>query len=150
MIKFGDNIIRADMIKVIQKCGDQILVRLRGEEYDLFANISFDDAVDILTSAGQLINPPAGEDPVQFILSDEELFEASELQAQGFSYMARDKDDKLFAFVSKPNYDGVYWSPQPEDELEPALVEGAFAFISADDDEPTAISVLFSAENCDE
>ncbi|MBQ6756801.1 MAG: hypothetical protein IJP43_07690 [Oscillospiraceae bacterium] len=150
MIKFGDNIIRADMIKVIQKCGDQILVRLRGEEYDLFANISFDDAVDILTSAGLLINPPAGEDPIQFILSDEELFEASELQAQGFSYMARDKDDKLFAFVSKPDYDGVYWSPKPDDELEPTLVEGAFAFISADDDEPTAISDLLTVETCDE
>ena len=146
MIKFGDHIIRADMITVIQKCGAQILVKLRGEEYDLLANISFDDAAAVLAAARLLINPPEGEDPIRFILSDEELFEASELLAQGFSYMARDKDDKLFAFVSKPDYDGVYWSPQPEDELEPALVEGAFACISADDDEPTAISDLLGME----
>ena len=62
-----------------------------------------------------------------------------ELAADGYKYLARDKDGKLFAFRHKPKYGGFYWDdPDPA----PALQVDGLSFISEEDEEPTEISSL--------
>ena len=69
----------------------------------------------------------------------EEVAKLTELAGDGYKFLARDKDGRLYAFVHKPEYGGFYWEDPKRDS---ALQVDGLTFISEDDEEPTEISSL--------
>jgi hypothetical protein len=73
-------------------------------------------------------------------LSEDEEKELRAFYDQGFEYIARDCDNKLFAYKEEPCRDGGYWfSPGG---TQPVAVEGAFLFVDADAREARSIAWL--------
>ena len=75
-------------------------------------------------------------------LTDDELAKLRDLEADGYRYMARDKDGKLFAFRQKPEYDGAYWNDPGPQNAGVFRIYGGFNFIEKDADEPAEIYTL--------
>ena len=110
--------------------------------YSILTDATMDEAEDALIDAGVVTDltaeQEADESPIP-PLHDEELAKLTELASDGYKYLARDKDGKLYAFRHKPKYGGFYWDdPDPA----PALQVDGLTFISEDDKEPTEISNL--------
>jgi elongation factor P hydroxylase len=98
---------------------------------------TMDEAEAALIDAGY-IEPPEGDDAVE--LSEDEEKELRAFYDQGFEYIARDCDNKLFAYKEEPCRDGGYWfSPGG---TQPVAVEGAFLFVDADAREARSIAWL--------
>ncbi|MBQ6359408.1 MAG: hypothetical protein IJI97_10760 [Clostridia bacterium] len=119
----------------------KICVMLRNT-YSILTDATMDEAEDALIDAGVVTDltaeQEADESPIP-PLHDEELAKLTELASDGYKYLARDKDGKLYAFRHKPKYGGFYWDdPDPA----PALQVDGLTFISEDDKEPTEISSL--------
>lgn len=107
----------------------------------IWIDATMDEAEAALIDAGVvtdlLTDLEPDDSPLQ--LTDEESERLRELESDGYKYLARDKDGKLYAFRQKPVFRGFYWV-----ELEPvsdnALQVGEdFDFIQWDDAEPTEI-----------
>lgn len=112
-------------------------IRLRGNSGSLPVHTTMDEAEAALIDAGY-IEPLEGDDAVE--LSEEEEQELRAFYDQGFAYIARDCDNKLFAYKEEPCRDGGYWfSPGG---TQPVAVEGAFLFVDADAREPRSIAWL--------
>lgn len=75
-------------------------------------------------------------------MTNEEIARLYVLESDGYAYLARDKDGKLFAFRRRPEYGGFYWSDPSPFGASALQVDERFAFIGEDDSEPTEISEL--------
>lgn len=114
-----------------------IWIRLRGNSGSLQAHTTMDEAEAALIDAGY-IEPLEGDDAVE--LSEDEEKELRAFYDQGFEYIARDCDNKLFAYKEEPCRDGGYWfSPGG---TQPVAVNGAFHFVDADAREARSIAWL--------
>ena len=106
---------------------------------NVWAEATMDEAEAALIDAGYIENPyPENDTPD---LTDGELEVAIELLDDGFIFLARDGDGKLYAFRYRPDRDGAYWNSSMTDE-KPRRVNDGFDFISSEDAEPWRISEL--------
>ena len=97
----------------------------------------------LLTGAGALAPeedaPAWPEDDIPALL---------QLREEGYRFLARDGDGKLFSYRHAPELDGVYWTPvsPADDEVKP-LGRDAFGFVAPDDKEPFDIQELYDYIN---
>lgn len=108
-----------------------IWIRLRGNTGSLQAHTTMDEAEAALIDAGVIENPYPEETFETPALSDEERIELESLDAQGYEYLARDVDGKLYAYKCEPGReDGYYFSPGCQ---QPEPVAGDFLCVDADE-----------------
>ena len=103
-----------------------------------WAEATMDEAEAALIDAGVIENPYPEEAFEAPALSDNERIELEALDAQGYEYIARDADGKLYAYKCEPGRaDGYYFA---RGAAEAEKVEGAFDCV--DFDEAWSISFL--------
>lgn len=98
-----------------------------------------------LIDAGCIENPyPEDEDPPA--MTEDELDELRTLSSDGFGFLARDYDRRLYAYRNCPERDAVGWfDPRLSTDGGTVRVCGEFLFVSEHDAEPTEIAPLLSA-----
>ena len=88
---------------------------------------TLDEAEAALIDAGLIENPYPEDDDTAPELSTEERVELEAFDAQGFAWLARDADGKVFAYKEKPALEnGYFFSPGA---TQPVQAVGAFAFL---------------------
>lgn len=103
---------------------------------------TMDEAEAALIDAGLIENEYGGGDPG---LNEGELGLLAALDAEGYEWLARDGDGKLYAFRSKPTKDGVYWEDGSDpSQFRPRFIPEGFDFINANDDTPWSIAYLLA------
>lgn len=73
----------------------------------IFCEVSEPELVAVMTELGLL--PDTRPPETLAVLSDYEEDELRHLYAMGFSWIARDKDGKAWAYKSRPELLGAYW-----------------------------------------
>lgn len=103
-----------------------IFIQMRGSTGSLCAHTTMDEAEAALIDAGYIENPyPENEEAPE--LSTEEHVELEAFDLQGFAWLARDADGKVFAYKEKPALEnGYFFSPGA---TQPVQAVGAFAFL---------------------
>ena len=92
---------------------------------------AMDEAEAALIDAGVIETPYPEEAFEAPALSDNERIELEALDAQGYEYIARDADGKLYAYKCEPGRaDGYYFA---RGAAEAEKVEGAFDCVDADE-----------------
>lgn len=95
------------------------------------AQAAMDEAEAALIDAGVIENPYPEEAFEAPALSDNERIELEALDAQGYEYIARDADGKLYAYKSEPGREGgYYYAPGA---TSPEKVAGDFLFVEPDE-----------------
>jgi len=89
-------------------------------------NTTLDEAEAALIDAGYIENPYPEDDPAPE-LSAEERVELEAFDAQGFAWLARDEDGKVFAYKEKPALEGGYFFTPGSSQ--PVQAAGAFSFL---------------------
>ena len=121
----------------------QICITLRTAP-GIWTDATMDEAEAALIDAGVMTDLTAGDDePPLPDMDDEEMEQLVELHDNGYNYLARDKDGKLFAYMNKPTYDGAYWDDH-EPVFCPKLIGEGFSFIGETDKEPVDIHLILS------
>lgn len=111
------------------------IVLANGECFE--AQAAMDEAEAALIDAGVIENPYPEDALETPALSDNERIELEALDAQGYEYIARDADGKLYAYKCEPGRaDGYYFA---RGAAEAEKVEGAFDCVDFDE----AWSILF-------
>lgn len=149
LIKIGNALVDPNEIAVIQpdrtkRLSDDdnsthIFIELRNGG-SIRIEAAMDEAEAALIDAGVMTDLTADHDPV-LPLTDAEVEKLYELESDGYKYLARDKDGKLYAFLHKPKYGGFYWD---DPDLVPALQVDGLSFVSETDEEPTEICSILS------
>ncbi len=110
-----------------------INIWLRKNEQSVLVESTMDEAEAALIDA-DVIEDPA-DDPMALIVEEMELLE--QLDDEGYHFLARDRDGKLFAYRHMPTYDGAYWNPEtPVNDEVKALNRDACPFVTVDDAAP--------------
>lgn len=135
MIKIGDSYITTDAVTGISPDkydSGMLRVFLVGGK-TMYVKASMAEAEVALVDAG-LIEPCMSipEEDIGFLLSASDC---------GFIYVAKDKTDAVYVFRGKPEKHGAYWEAGGDAER---VCGGDFAWLSADDDEPTSIPDLLA------
>ncbi len=157
LIKIGNALVDPNEIAVIQPDRNErlseydksthILIELRNGG-SIWIEASMDEAEAALIDAGVVTDLTASEDTgfPSLHLTDEETEKLYELESDGYRFMARDQDGKLYAYRHKPEYGGFYWNdPSPSNAT--SLQIDDFSFIDQDNPEPTAICCLLNYPN---
>jgi len=101
-------------------------IRFRHDSSEMLVNTTLDEAEAALIDAGYIENPYPEDDPAPE-LSAEERVELEAFDAQGFAWLARDEDGKVFAYKEKPALeDGYFFTPG---STQPVQAAGAFSFL---------------------
>lgn len=137
MIKIGNAFIDPSEIAAVVDYSDpvhdeepEIEVFLRANSEPLLIRAAFDEAEAALIDAGYIEDP--GGDPIPE-MSAEEIKELADLNTRGYKFLARDGDDRLYAYMRKPKKDGAYWDDDPDPgQPKPARVNSDFEFIDDD------------------
>lgn len=147
LIKIGNALVDPNEIAVIQPDRNErlsdydksthILIELRNGG-SIWIEASMDEAEAALIDAGVVTDLIADPDPVP-PLTDAEVGRLCALDRDGYRYLARDKDGKLYAFRQKPVFKGFYWEESGPVSYNALQVGEDFAFINWDDAEPTEI-----------
>lgn len=117
----------------------QICITLR-QGGSFWIDAPMDEAEAALIDAGVIENPYPEPPEPEVELTDEEMAKLRDLESDGYLYLARDKDGKLFAFRHVPEYDGAYWNDPSINAAAGTLrIHEGFDFIDADAEEPTEI-----------
>lgn len=131
LIKIGDAWIDPQEIAMINDSYDshlevqpQICIHLRHGS-GTWIHSTMDEAEAALIDAG-LIEEPTCDEPPE--LTEAELTKLSQLYDNGYKYLARDGDGKLFAYMAKPNSDGIGFYPSSFTEKAAQVFE-AFNFL---------------------
>lgn len=117
LVKIGDCWVDPQEIALIRgdepgpdyqpNAGSQMLIQLR-RGAGIWITATMDEAEAALIDAGVIEEPTYDEPPE---LTEAELTKLSQLYDNGYKYLARDGDGKLFAYISEPNSDGVGFFP---------------------------------------
>lgn len=111
------------------------IILANGECFE--AQAAMDETEAALIDAGVIENPYPEDELETPALSDNERIELEALDAQGYEYIARDADGKLYAYKCEPGRaDGYYFA---RGAAEAEKVEGAFDCVDFDE----AWSILF-------
>ena len=131
LIKIGDAWIDPQEIACMREEIDSvdkthyIVTRFKNAGDDILITATMDEAEAALIDAG-LIEEPTYDVPPE--LTEAELTKLSALYDNGYKYLARDGDGKLFAYMTKPNSDGIGFYPSPFTEKAAQVFE-AFNFL---------------------
>lgn len=140
LIKIGDCFVNPEEIALIRgdepgpdyqpNAGSQMLIQLR-HGAGIWITATMDEAEAALIDAG-CIESPYPEDGLEApALSDNERIELEALDAQGYEYIARDADGKLYAYKGEPGREGgYYYAPGAST---PEKVNGDFLCVDADE-----------------
>ena len=136
LVKIGDCFVDPEQIQAVRDMfvpGDATptveIILANGECFE--AQAAMDEAEAALIDAGVIENPYPEEAFETPALSDEERIELEALDAQGYEYLARDVDGKLYAYKCEPGReDGYYFSPGCQ---QPEPVVGDFLCVDADE-----------------
>ena len=79
--------------------------------------------------------------PVSVELTADKIDKLNKALADGFRYIARDKNQQVFAYVKKPTKGSGQWD-QASGDANPLRIKGDFSWLSWEDDEPTEIALL--------
>ena len=143
LIKIGDCFVDPEQIQAVRDMFvpalDQTptieIILANGECFDVEA--AMDEAEAALIDAGVIENPYPEDALETPALSDNERIELEALDAQGYEYIARDADGKLYAYKCEPGRaDGYYFA---RGAAEAEKVEGSFDCVGFDE----AWSILF-------
>lgn len=143
LIKIGDCFVDPEQIQAVRDMFVPALdetptveiILANGECFE--AQAAMDEAEAALIDAGVIENPYPEDALETPALSDNERIELEALDAQGYEYIARDADGKLYAYKCEPGRaDGYYFA---RGAAEAEKVEGAFDCVDFDE----AWSILF-------
>jgi len=143
LIKIGDCFVDPEQIQAVRDMFVPALdetptveiILANGECFE--AQAAMDEAEAALIDAGVIENPYPEDELETPALSDNERIELEALDAQGYEYIARDADGKLYAYKCEPGRaDGYYFA---RGAAEAEKVEGAFDCVDFDE----AWSILF-------
>lgn len=132
LIKIGDAWVDPEEIAMVCDSYDShleihplICIHLRNGS-GTWIHSTLDEAEAALIDAGYIENPYPEDDPAPE-LSAEERVELEAFDAQGFAWLARDEDGKVFAYKEKPALeDGYFFTPG---STQPVQAAGAFSFL---------------------
>ena len=116
----------------------QICITLR-HGGSFWIDAPMDEAEAALIDAGAIENPYEDQDGDRPELTEGELAVLRDLESDGYNYLARDKDGKLYAFRNRPEYDGAYWSDPGAGSAGVLRVHEDFDFIDTGAEEPAEI-----------
>ncbi len=132
LIKIGDAWVDPEEIVAMRETIDDVdktryvITRFKNASDDLLIEATLDEAEAALIDAGYIENPYPEDDPAPE-LSTEERVELEAFDAQGFAWLARDADGKVFAYKEKPALEnGYFFSPGA---TQPVQAVGDFAFL---------------------
>ena len=137
LVKIGDCFVDPEQIQAVRDMFVPALdetptveiILANGECFE--AQATMDEAEAALIDASVIENPYPEEALETPALSDNERIELEALDAQGFEYLARDVDGKLYAYKCEPGReDGYYFSPGCQ---QPEPVAGDFLCVDADE-----------------
>lgn len=143
LIKIGDCFVDPEQIQAVRDMFVPALdetptveiILANGECFE--AQAAMDEAEAALIDAGVIENPYPEDALETPALSDNERIELEALDAQGYEYIARDADGKLYAYKCEPGRADGYYFARGASEAE--KVEGAFDCVDFDE----AWSILF-------
>lgn len=153
LIKIGTAYVDPSEISAIQPDRDnslpvyerapQICITLK-EGPSFWIDASMDEAEAALIDAGCIENPyPEAEDTPA--MTEDELEELRSLSHDGFGFLARDYDHRLYAYRNCPERDAVGWfDPRLSTDGGTVRVCGEFLFVSEHDAAPTEIAPLLA------
>lgn len=133
---------RDDSLQAYERAQQICIILKQGGSFR--ADATMDEAEAALIDAGCIENPyPEDEDPPA--ITEDELEELRSLSHDGFGYLARDYDHRLYAYRNCPERDAVGWfDPRLSTDGGTVRVCGEFLFVSEHDAEPTEIAPLLS------
>jgi len=132
LIKIGDAWVDPEEIVAMRETIDDVdktryvITRFKNAGDDLLIEATLDEAEAALIDAGYIENPYPEDDPAPE-LSAEERVELEAFDAQGFAWLARDEDGKVFAYKEKPALEGGYFFTPGS--TQPVQAAGAFSFL---------------------
>lgn len=132
LIKIGDAWVDPEEIVAMRETIDDVdktryvITRFKNAGDDLLIEATLDEAEAALIDAGYIENPYP-EDGLAPELSAEERVELEAFDAQGFAWLARDEDGKVFAYKEKPALEGGYFFTPGSSQ--PVQAAGAFSFL---------------------
>ena len=143
LIKIGDcfvdpeqiHAVRDMFVPALDETPTVEIILANGECFE--AQAAMDEAEAALIDAGVIENPYPEDALETPALSDNERIELEALDAQGYEYIARDADGKLYAYKCEPGRADGYYFARLAAEAE--KVEGAFDCVDFDE----AWSILF-------
>lgn len=134
---------RDDSLQAFERA-QQICVTLK-QGPSFWIDATMDEAEAALIDAGCIENPcPEDVDPP--VMTEDELEELRSLNRDGFSFLARDYDNWLFAYRNRPVHDALGWHSEAFMGRGLARVCGKFDFVSKHDAEPTEIAPLLAGD----
>lgn len=97
-----------------------------------------------------MLEPPADlpPDPAG-LLTDAEVVELSCAQVEGYAYVAKDQDGRVYAFKVMPEKRGAYWETPVGYSIDPHRLLGDYACLSFEDKEPVEIAQLLGVEDAE-
>ena len=131
LIKIGDAWVDPEEIVGVRedpvwKTKNWLKIRFRHDCAEMIVEGTLDEAEAALIDAGLIENPYPEEDEAPE-LSTEERVELGAFDVQGFAWLARDADGKVFAYKEKPVLEnGYFFAPGA---TQPVQAVGAFAFL---------------------
>ena len=133
---------RDDSLQAFERA-QQICVTLK-QGPSFWTDATMDEAEAALIDAGCIENPyPEDEDPPA--MTEDELDELRSLSHDGFGFLARDYDHRLYAYRNCPERDAVGWfDPRLSTDGGTVRVCGEFLFVSEHDAAPTEIAPLLA------
>lgn len=144
MIKLGDCIFNEDVVVLVKPTEDgkatSILLKYTGK---IRIEIPFEEAVGCFIAVG-LLPGAAGTDVIQ--VPSEDVLVLTQLHREGFRYLARDYDGKLFAYGCAPSK-GVFGWRANHREGTPKRVSKGCAFVTWDDEQPLSITAMLQDLN---
>ena len=143
LVKIGDcfvdpeqiHAVRDMFVPALDETPTVEIILANGECFE--AQAAMDEAEAALIDAGVIENPYPEDALETPALSDNERIELEALDAQGYEYIARDADGKLYAYKCEPGRADGYYFARGASEAE--KVEGAFDCVDFDE----AWSILF-------
>lgn len=144
MIKLGDYIVNEDVVVLVKPTeggkATSILLKYTAE---IRIEMPFEEAVGCFIEAG-ILPGAAGTDVVQ--VPSEDVLALTQLHREGFRYLARDYDGKLFAYGRAPSKGVLGWRADDR-EGSPKRVSKGCAFVTWDDEQPLSITAMLQDLN---
>lgn len=131
LIKIGNALVDPEEVVGVRDNPDWetknwLKIRFRHDSLEMIIEATLDEAEAALIDAGYIENPYP-EDDLAPELSAEERVELEAFDAQGFAWLARDEDGKVFAYKEKPALEGGYFFTPGS--TQPVQAAGAFSFL---------------------
>lgn len=120
----------------------QICVMLR-HGGGFFLELPMGEAEAALRAAGLLAEP----EPASVVLTDEQTQTLWRLRRDGYRYLARDRNGRVYAYFDEPVRSGAYWeTPEGDAAASAQYLAGDWPMLAWEDYLPTYIDDLLGGE----